>query len=36
MSYGADFALMYRRVADYVAILNGTKAADLPVEQANK
>jgi putative ABC transport system substrate-binding protein len=37
MSYGVDFALMYRRVADYVAkILKGTKAADLPVEQANK
>jgi putative tryptophan/tyrosine transport system substrate-binding protein len=37
MAYGANFAVMYRRAADYVAkILNGTKPADLPVEQATK
>jgi putative ABC transport system substrate-binding protein len=37
MSYGADFIPMWRRAADYAAkILNGTKAADLPVEQASK
>jgi putative tryptophan/tyrosine transport system substrate-binding protein len=34
LSYGPSFADMYRRSAGYVAkILNGTKAADLPVEQ---
>jgi putative ABC transport system substrate-binding protein len=37
MSYGVDQLPMYRRIAAYVAkILNGAKAADLPVEQATK
>jgi putative ABC transport system substrate-binding protein len=37
MAYGADFPLIFRRAADYVAkILRGTKPADLPVEQATK
>jgi putative ABC transport system substrate-binding protein len=37
MSYGPNFANLFRRAADYVdKILRGTKPADLPVEQPTK
>ena len=37
MSYGADVADSYRRVAYFVdRILKGAKTADLPVQQATK
>jgi putative ABC transport system substrate-binding protein len=37
MSYGADLDDLYRRAAIYIAkIFEGTKPADLPVEQASK
>jgi putative ABC transport system substrate-binding protein len=37
MSYGVEQLAMYRRIGVYVAkILNGTKPADLPVEQPTK
>jgi putative tryptophan/tyrosine transport system substrate-binding protein len=37
MSYGVEFAPMWRRAAAYVVkILNGANRADLPIEQATK
>jgi putative ABC transport system substrate-binding protein len=37
ISYGPNFADLFRRAGDYVdKILRGTKPADLPVEQPTK
>ena len=37
LSYGASISALYRRAADYVArIAQGTKPADLPIEQPTK
>jgi putative tryptophan/tyrosine transport system substrate-binding protein len=37
MSYGPNFASLYRRAGDFVdKILRGAKPADIPVEQPTK
>jgi putative ABC transport system substrate-binding protein len=37
MSYGVDYVAMHRRIAAFVAkILEGTKPADIPVEQPTR
>jgi putative ABC transport system substrate-binding protein len=37
MSYGANYEDLFRKAAHYVdKIFKGTKAADLPVQQATK
>ena len=37
ISYGPNFADLFRRAADYVdKVLRGTRPADLPVEQPTK
>jgi putative ABC transport system substrate-binding protein len=37
MSFGPSYAVMHRQAAGYVAkLLNGARAADLPVEQPAK
>jgi putative tryptophan/tyrosine transport system substrate-binding protein len=37
MSYGANYAVLFRRTADFVdKILRGAKSADIPVEQPTK